>query len=221
MSHPYSDPRESLGQINFRLYYGEVLRQALQKARDGVLDPQWRNHVAHAGALAGLVPAADPYGVRSSVITAVNEMPPAAWEPGHSPGWREALDTWFNDSRSALAEHRNITLEQHSRLTRLGASMSAVVRIATPSISDAIMRITDTDACNDDTARKSLSTFIMQRDTLTASYMAALAGAGETVDWRSWFSDRIDTWDDTRAQDSARMRLRQSNSYWERIPEYW
>ncbi len=51
--------------------------------------------------------------------------------------------------------------------------------------------------------------------------MAALAGAGETVDWRSWFSDRIDTWDDKLAQDSARMRLRQSNSYWERIPEYW
>ena len=221
MSHPYCDPRESLGQLNFRLYYGEVLRRALQKARDGVLDPQWRDYVAHSSALSGLVPEADPHGVRSSVVTAINEMPAAQWEPGHSPGWRQALDQWFDDSRAALAEHRNIILEQHSGLTTLGASMPAVLRLAAPSISDVIMRITDTDARNDDTARKSLSTFIVKRDTLTASYLAALAGAGEAVDWRSWFSDRIDTWDDRLAQDGARIGLRQGNSYWERIPEYW
>jgi hypothetical protein len=35
MAHPFDDPSLSLGQFSFRLYYGEVLRRALQAARDG------------------------------------------------------------------------------------------------------------------------------------------------------------------------------------------
>jgi hypothetical protein len=66
MAHPFHDPSESLGQLSFRLYYGEVLRQALQKARDGNLDPQWRENVANSSMLSGLLSGPDPYGVHLS-----------------------------------------------------------------------------------------------------------------------------------------------------------
>lgn len=220
MSQPSLDPSESIGQLSFRLYYGEVLRQALQEARDGRLDPQWREKVADSRALLGLQ-SADPHGVRLSVVTAINEMPRAAWEPGYSTGWRVALDSWFDASRAALADHRNIALQQHATFTRLGASMAAAARLAAPSITDAMARISDNDARNDDIARQSLSTFIVQRDTLNASYLAALATAGENVDWRSWFEGRINTWDNGVAADGARMLLRQQHPYIERIPAYW
>jgi hypothetical protein len=218
MVHPSFDPSENTGQLSFRLYYGEVLRQALQRARDGLLDPQWRENVAHSSALSG----PDPSGVYASVVTAINEMRTAAWEPGNSPGWRAALDSWYNDSRAALAAHRTITLAQHATLTELGASMSAAARLATwQAVGDTIAQISRTDAVNDDTARKSLSTFIVQRDKLTASYMAGLAAGGVEVDWRTWFEDRINAWDNSVAADGARLVLRQGNSYLERLPPYW
>jgi hypothetical protein len=115
MTHPPPDASKSLGQLSFRLYLGEVLRQSLQQARDGVLGPQWRENVATSSRLSGLR-SNDPYGILLPIVTAINEMPRAAWEPGHSPGWRAAVDSWFAASRAALAEHRNITLEQHAQI---------------------------------------------------------------------------------------------------------
>lgn len=216
MAHP--DGSDSLGQLNFRLYYGEVLREALQRARDGVLDPQWRDKITTSSRLAALQ-ANDPYGVCLPVVTAINEMPPAAWEPGHSPGWRLALDSWFQAARAALTEHRSIELEQHAKLSNLDAAVWA--RLTAPSAAGTLAQVADLNARKDDLARKSLSTFITQRDTLTASYGAALAAGGEDVDWRSWFEERISTWDNSVATNGARMVVRQRNSYLERLPAYW
>jgi hypothetical protein len=220
MAHPFFDPSLSLGQLSFRLYYGEVLRQALQEARDGNLDPQWRENVANSSVLSGLLSSPDPYGVHLSVVTAINEMPRAAWQPGHSPGWRAALDSWFDDSRNALAEHRTMTLAQQANATKPVVSLS-VAALVTTSPSDTIARIARIDAMHDQTAKQTLSTFIVQRDKLTASYMAALAAGGLDVDWRSWFEDRINTWDSSVAIGGARMTLQQEHSYLERLPTYW
>jgi len=88
MTHPTPDASKSLGQLSFRLYLGEVLRQALQQARDGVLGPQWRENVATSSRLSGLR-SNDPYGILLPIVTAINEMPRAAWEPGmHQAGGR-------------------------------------------------------------------------------------------------------------------------------------
>lgn len=220
MAHPFPNDRETLGQLNFRLYFGSALREALQQARDGVLQPNWRETVAASSRLSGLQ-TNDPYGVLLPVVTAINEMPRAAWEPGHSPGWRTALDSWFDASRTALAEDRNITLEQHARMTRLGSSMSTAARISARSVEDVIAQIAATDAQNDELARQSLSTFILQRDKLTASYGAGLVAGGEQVDWRTWFEGRINTWDNELAANGARMTMRQQPSYLERLPTYW
>lgn len=220
MDHSFSDAREGLGQLNFRLYYGAVLRQALQQARDGMLEPDWRESIADSSTIVHLR-TSDPYGVRLPVITAISEMPRAAWEPGHSPGWRVAVDSWFGAARAALAEDRSIALEQHARATSLGASVAASARLVASSATEAIESITDADARNDDIARQSLSTFITQRDTLTASYGAALAAGGEDIDWPAWFERRINTWDNRLAANGARMLLQQRTSYLERLPTYW
>ncbi|BBY96337.1 hypothetical protein MGALJ_60060 (plasmid) [Mycobacterium gallinarum] len=165
---------------------------------------------------------ADPYGVHAAVVTAINEMPSAAWEPGHSPGWRAALDSWFDDARAALIEHRTMSLAQHATSAKLGASMPVAARVATsPSVIDAIALITRSDAMNDQTARQSLSTFMVQRDMLTASYMAALCAGGVNSDWRSWLEARIKNWDHSMAAENARRTMRQDHSYLERLPPYW
>lgn len=220
MAHPFPNDSESLGQLSFRLYFGAVLREALQQARDGVLQPDWRENVAASSRLSGLH-TNDHYGVLLPVVTAINEMPRAAWEPGHSPGWRTALDSWFDASRTALAEERNITLEQHARMAKLGSSMTTAARISTRSVEEAITKIAATDAQSDELARQSLSTFVVQRDKLTASYGAALAAGGEQVDWRTWFEGRINTWDNELAASGARMTVQQQYSYLERLPTYW
>jgi hypothetical protein len=221
MVHPFpAEASESLGQLSFRLHFGEVLREALQQARDGVLDPQWRETVATSSRLSGLQ-SNDPYGILLPVVTAIYEMPRAAWEPGHSPGWRTALDSWFDASRAALAEHRDITLTEHAKITRLGTSTTAAARISARSVPEAITKIADADARNDELTRQSLSMFIVQRDKLTASYGAALAAGGEQVDWRTWFEGRINTWDDDLAVNGARILVQQETSYLERLPTYW
>jgi hypothetical protein len=220
MSLPFPDDRESLGQLNFRLYFGGVLREALQRARDGLLEPQWRDNVA-AGSRLSHLQSSDPYGVLVPVVAAINEMPRAAWEPGHSPGWRTALDSWFDASRAALAEDRNITLEQHAKMTKLGPSMVIAARVAAPSAEAALTQIANTDAQKDDLARKSFAMFIVERDKLTASYGAGLAAGGEQVDWRTWLEGRIATWDNESAANVARITVQQQNSYLQHLPAYW
>lgn len=53
--HPRPDDRERLGQLSFRLFFGAVPREALQRVRDGLPEPRWRDNVA-AGRCAGAIP---------------------------------------------------------------------------------------------------------------------------------------------------------------------
>ena len=136
-SHP------DIGQLSYQLLYGEVLKRVLQQARDGLLTPHWRDLVATMPMLSG----PDPMGVHPLIVTAINEHPYAAWEPGRSPGWREAVDNWFDDSRKALADHRRITMTQHAELTQVTALISVSARIAmAPSVTDAMAQLSSLDA---------------------------------------------------------------------------
>lgn len=218
MTQPLPNHQDS-GQLLYQLLYVEVLQRVLQQARDGLLVPHWRDTVAAMSPLSG----PDPMSVHPLVVTALNEMPYAAWEPGHSPGWRAAADSWFATARTALAEHRRLTLMQHAELTKLAELVPISARAAmSPSMAAALDQIASLDDRNDATARQSLSTFIMARDKLTASYRAALAAGGEDVDWRTWFEERISTWDNETGAASARIILRQNSSaYMQRLPDYW
>jgi len=77
------------------------------------------------------------------------------------------------------------------------------------SVAAAIAQLFNLDARNDDTDRQSLSTFIMQSDKLTASYLTALAAGGVDIDWHSWFEERVSSWDNASGADSVRILLRQ------------
>ncbi|KUH89417.1 hypothetical protein [Mycobacterium sp. IS-1556] len=210
---------EQAGQLLYQLLYIEVLQRVLQNARDGLLVPHWRELVVTMSPLSG----PDPMSVHPLVVAAINERPRAAWEPGCSPGWRAAADSWFDEARRALAEHRRLTLVQHAELTKLTELLPVSTRTSmAPSVVDALDQISSLDARNDALARQSLSTFVMQRDKLTASYRAALAAGGEDVDWRSWFEERISTWDNEAGAASARITLQQNaQAYMQRLPEYW
>ena len=219
MTQPSAGDREKPGQLLYQLLYTEVLQRVLQQARDGLLVPHWRDLVATMSPLSG----PDPMSVHPLVVAAINEMPHAAWEPGHSPGWRAATDSWYDGARGALAEHRRLMLMQHAQLTKTAEILPVAARtFMAPSVSDALDQIADIDTRNDAIARQSLSTFIMARDKLTASYRAALAAGGVDIDWRSWFEERINAWDNEAGAASARIVLRQpSQSYMERLPDYW
>ncbi len=218
MTHPLPTPGDT-GQLLYQLLYVEVLQRVLQNARDGSLVPHWRELVATMSPLSG----PDPMGVHSLVVTAINERPRAAWEPGFSPGWRAAADSWFDAARGALSEHRRLTLMQHAELAKLTELLPVATRAAmAPSVTDAMEQVSSLDARNDSLARQSLSTFVMQRDKLTASYRAALAAGGVDIDWRAWFEERIQGWDNEAGAATARIILRQeSHAYMQRLPEYW
>lgn len=217
MTHVSPNPSERSGQLLYRLLYIEVLQRVLQSARDGVLAPNWRELVATMSPLSG----PDPMGVHPLVVTAINEMSPAAWEPGRSPGWRQAADSWFDAARAALAEHHSLTLIQHAELAKVAGLLSVSTRASmAPSLAEALEQISSLDARNDAVARQSLSNYVMQRDKLTASYRAALAAGGEDIDWRGWFEERVNTWDNEAGAAAARITLRQEG-YLQRLPEYW
>ena len=213
------DDDEKPGQLYYQLLYLQVLQRVLQDARDGLLVPHWRDLVATMSPLTG----PDPMSVHPLVVAAMTEMPYAAWEPGHSPGWRAAADSWFAAARTALAEERRLMLMHHADLTTLAELVPISARAAlASSVADALGEIARLDDRNDAMARQSLSTFIMARDKLTASYRAALAAGGVAIEWRSWFEKRINAWDTEAGAASARIILRQpSHSYMERIPDYW
>lgn len=219
MTQPLPVDSEKPGQLVYQLLYIEVLKRVVQNARDGLLAPHWRDLVATMSPLTG----PDPMSVHPLVVAAINEMPYAAWEPGHSPGWRVAADSWFATARTALAEERRLMLMYHADLTKLAELVPISARAAVaPSVADALGEVASLDDRNDAMARQSLSTFIMARDKLTASYRAALAAGGVDIDWRSWFEERINAWDHEAGAASARIILRQpSPCYMERLPDYW
>jgi hypothetical protein len=95
-------------------------------SRDGLLVPHWRELVATMSPLSG----PDPMSLHPLVVTATNERPRAAWEPGSSPGWRAAADSWFDAARGALAEHRRLTLNQHAELAKLTELVPVPTRTA-------------------------------------------------------------------------------------------
>lgn len=98
MTQPSPNPGEQVGQLLYQLLYVEVLQRVLQNARDGSLVPHWRESVATMSPLSG----PDPMGVHALVVTAINELPRAAWEPGCGPGWRDAADSWFDAARRSV-----------------------------------------------------------------------------------------------------------------------
>lgn len=204
-----------------RLLENEVLIRALQQARDGILSPQWRDTLEENGALAD---APDFRGVHGAVIATIQAMPLAAWEPGVNSDTRSALDRWYHDASAELGKSYEHRLRTHARTATIGIQvqnlklLNCSLRAQDPAPA---LRM-DLPAV-DDVLRKGLrdleSEFIVKRDTLLASYLAALATTGVEVDWRSWFEDRIAVWEDRMAADLARISLHAR--VFEQIPAYW
>lgn len=134
---------------------------------------------ADSSVLSGLVSGPDAYGVHVIVVTAINEMPQA---PGNPETRRDGEPRW-TVGLTTPATHWLRTVRYHS--PNMPASRNSVRRCQWPRRSPrrhlsrtAIARMLRNDAKNDQTARQSVSTFIMQRDKLTASYMAAWTSIG-------------------------------------------
>ncbi|QFS94740.1 hypothetical protein FIV07_28595 (plasmid) [Mycobacterium sp. THAF192] len=204
-----------------RLLENEVLIRALQQARDGILSPQWRDTLEENGALAD---APDFQGVHGAVIATIQAMPLAAWEPGVNSETRSALDRWYHDASDELGKSYEHRLRTHARAAAIGIQvqnlklLSYSLRAQDPAPA-LRMDVPIVDDVQGKALRELESEFIVKRDTLLASYLAALATTGVEVDWRSWFEERIASWEDRTAADLARISLHAR--VFEQIPAYW
>ncbi|VEG41070.1 Uncharacterised protein [Mycolicibacterium flavescens] len=204
-----------------RLLENEVLIRALQQARDGILSPQWRDTLEENGALAD---APDFQGVHGAVIATIQAMPLAAWEPGVNSETRSALDRWYHDASDELGKSYEHRLRTHARTAAIGIQvqnlklLSCSLRAQDPAPA-LRMDVPIVDDVQGKALRELESEFIVKRDTLLASYLAALATTGMEVDWRSWFEERIASWEDRTAADLARISLHAR--VFEQIPAYW
>lgn len=97
--------------VSISFDYADVwLRQvALERAREGSLDPTWRDRLPLFNV--SLPPGAPSEGFEMA-IEKIRRMPYAAWEPDHAPDWLTALGVWYIDSRSLLTQSYTANMHQ-------------------------------------------------------------------------------------------------------------
>ena len=168
------------------------LLKVLDAARYGMLSATWRDE---------LLPANDTDPERL-LIEELRLNPYAPWEPGHAQHWREALDSWYVASRTALTA--KFVWTSRSITTTVGGPdgllRSALLTSSVPGVRiDVAEQFMTTVAALDQQADKSRmiheEAFVQERDRLTAAYLAPLSTRGEiSLDWLDWYRQRVEAW---------------------------
>ena len=198
------------------------LLQVLDHARYGMLSATWRDE---------LLPANDTDPERL-LIEELRLNPYAPWEPGHAQHWREALDSWYVTSRTALTA--KFVWTSRSVTTTAGGSdgvlRSALLTSSLPDIRvDLAEQLMTTVAPLDQQADKSRmiheEAFVQERDRLTVAYLAPLASRGEIgLDWLDWYRQRVEAWPKIHingARPNIELRDPSFKTVMERLPSYW
>lgn len=206
-----SDPT----QLYYRLLRNTLLGKTLQRARDGLLTPTWRDSLHEDPAVRHNYSA----DVHALVLADILESPTAPWEPGHAPDWRTALTAWYTSARAALGESRQLNMIVLAN--QVGASARGVMMHA--GSADQLVAAIATEDMTDDTVRSGHETYIAERDKLTASFLAGLVAGGESFDWQGWLAARAETWPNELMVNNVRLMLRSEalTPYWQKLPSYW
>lgn len=203
--------------VYYRLLRNGLLEKTLQKARDGVLAPNWRETLHKDPSISHTY----NHDVHTLVLADILESPPAPWEPGHAPDWATALTSWYVTARSVLAESRHLHMvNQANTLKVSGQNVGAHICTST-SAAGMVASLAAGDDLSDKTIQQTHETYIACRDRLTASYLAGLAAGGsrDPFDWKAWLEARMETWTNEMLIKSTRLYLQAS--LLQRLPSYW
>lgn len=171
-----------------------VLRIVLQQARDGALEPEWRESIPATLSESEAVPSVDNGDVYAHVICAardLTELPPQQWEPHNGGHWRIALECWFDAMKRCLtvAERADERLREVLPKAEI-PSQAAMER-------DLVVA--------------------SYRAGLTA-------GGLDLPDWHQWLIERVDAWPDAQRRVYQLDLMTLEPGYRESIqqlPTYW
>jgi hypothetical protein len=181
----------------------QAMTSLLELARMGRLPCDWRDRLTAAD-YSMLVTTANPgyrlfSDIETLVVTEMQSLPAADWEPGADVGWRRALDSWFDASRKRIAESLTIleNASQHSFFCTKEARAAFAIRRSQLTVSEP--------------------------DMIAASYRAGLCAGGVLNDWRGWLWVRITGWPDgpARAQMLTGLQLPHFLADYQALPDYW
>jgi hypothetical protein len=224
--HPFNDAsRHHHGSIR-----SQILRNTLDSARKGTLKTSWRDDLQPP---IDSIPAQPIYTDPDHlVVEEIRQMPPAAWEPGNSSNWRDAVDAWYLAYRAVLIDQavtnqQNLSRMLQSRTTALNSRYQSIMRrFATPTVSlaeEVRGTLGDFDRYIDLSRRQFDDLYIAQRDRLGASYLAGRAAGGDDTGWTDWFEARMAKWNNSQAAEVARAQIASPDfrAEFERLPAYW
>lgn len=176
-----------------------LLGGILHKARQGELQRNWRTNLP-ASALSPSFTGLD--GIEL-VIGEITEMPAQPWEPYATAGdWRRALDAWYAAALDLAAERE----AERWRWQATEPDLPGTDGQPIPSALDEIDRDRQT---NDRWWEDQQAA----RDTLTAFYLAGLAGGGDHINWVDWYVHR---------KQRATLGATSGWTAWmEQLPNYW
>lgn len=200
------------------------LRMVLQRARDGTLAPDWRDHLVayYDGAGPQTQVQSD---AEATALTELRHMPPAPWEPGEAPNWKVALDSWYATARNLHGEYFVNHMEQMSKQITLGEKIVRVSADGNVLTQDFVVNmVANGDRMRDKGRRLHTHQYIVERTRLTAYYLAGLAAGGLDVDWMSWYRAEAATWPDDqpdRARVEQGLTRAPFRSVMQKLPGYW
>src|ERR1700752_2209809 len=208
------DPVNDASRHGYGSIRSQMLRNALDSARKGTLKTSWRDDLQPP--IYG-IPAQPIYtDPERLAIEDICQMPLAAWEPGNSSNWRDALDAWYLASRAVLIDQavtnqQNLSRILQSRTKGLNSRYEGVlqhVAPATVSLAEEVRgTLSDFDRYIDLSRRQFDDRYIAQRDRLGASYLAGRTAGGDDTDWEDWFEARMAKWNNAHAAEVMRAQM--------------
>jgi hypothetical protein len=208
----------------------QILRATLDRARKGTLTTSWRDDLQPSiDSIPARPISTDPDHL---AIEEIRQMPRAAWEPGHSRNWRDALDSWYLAYRAVLIDQavtnqQNLGRILQSRTKALNSRYQGRLRhfaTATVSLAEEVRgTLSDFDRYIDLSRRQFDDLYIARRDRLGASYLAGRAAGGDDTGWADWFEARIAKWNNSQAAEVTRAQIASPDfrAEFERLPAYW
>ena len=168
------DNRNWYGAQMHNIWFLQTLGKALTDAREGRLTVDWRDHLT--------TPCENPEPAVVLAVEEVRQMPIAAWEPGHAPDWRQALDAWYATARVVLASRYSNRTQSTLKLVEMTARNLTHVLHPTQPLEEYLRTTVDQiDENSDSTLQKQYEGYVRDRDIMRADYLSGLCAAVKTT----------------------------------------
>lgn len=179
-----------------------LLSGILRKARQGELQREWRIHLPNS-AVPLNSPIIDKWDGIDIALDELSGMPVQLWEPYATAGdWRRALDAWY-------AAALNLEAEREAERWRWQATEPDLPDTDGQPVPPGLEEVERDRQANNRWWDNQQNT----RDTLTAFYLAGLAGGGDHVNWVDWYVHR--------KQLAAHGGTSGWTAWMEQLPSYW